>query len=1248
MQQVAPSFFELCREFGLAQTTAMKELLGAALAIQSHRDERKNQGAKQAADPDPIIVSRSTLLLAIANTDRDVHEALTPAGADSFALVLGLDASSAIGLARNAAPVEDITVQPTCRQALACYAELWGSQRPLDPIGLGHGIVTAPIDGALLDRMRSAAIDSAAASQSLGRIMGAAYLRDFAFWDVAERVVSRAIDLANRHIGTPDLRSSMLLIAYGQEGSRQDGSSAAFARRQLDRDGNFDDVAEAWLAASPRRASLLDRELRPLSSLMRTLLDDALELAGRTTVAAIAKGNPDAGPRISGLSLLGALLRIVRLGTPPSGAADFIATLFGTSSPEVIAGGMIDGILEWAAKESPSTRDDWRTFFAVGPNTSAPATSRSPYPDAPPTAALHCTEDIQGPDRLGITRHVDAFAMLMASRKLEPPLSIGLFGDWGSGKSFFMRKLRDRIDALAKVAAAANPKSRADTTPSTTSYHSSIVQIEFNAWHYVDTSLWASIVTHIFEQLHAHFTGGEGADERTHWEKLLEKLDEASDLQAEARDELENAKARLAEAQREQDSKQSSLTVAIGGIWAKLLETPELTAAMRELRQVLHGDELDGLRESLLRRREEGGQVLLQTKTFWRSMLQGAGSVRSLGLAVASALAVIALAAVAVYVWRDSDLVKQTAERLGAAIALLTGLSTWVGSIFRRSIGTMKKVGEVTDLVGEQLRQRPEHLATLRQAEVELSSASQAVKESENQLAEVRSQIEGFRPSQRLHSFLADRAASTDYRKHLGLPALIRRDFDRLNRLMRQTFTLEASAAVLAELTAGRVAPAINDQVRKLPDLEFESKEITLTGDAPAQPAVTQSAAPRVEPKPDHSGWIIEDADETRRLDVTRKPGPGGDLLECSLLYRPRIDRIVLYIDDLDRCPPDRVVQVLQAIHLLLTFPLFVVVVGVDARWVSRSLRRQYRELWHDAPESGQRSATPHDYLEKIFQVPFWLRPMNVTSTEDYLDALVGAPRSSPEAEPAVTAPTTGTTTDTGNDADSSGLSSRSVRNTDDDRRAATARDDAGTENAADREPVEPKTDASAAMTTTSVELTPPQLELGDAERLVMRRLAAIHGRSPRAVKRLVNIYFLIRAGLGDQSHIDAYVAGKEHETVLFLLSVIVGAPFAALTFCQLITERPDSEGLADFAHALASELHTTAPEGFDHATGIETDARPTGTSTRTEADGRPRTLAHEIDALRDQLIALDGLRVTVASMKRWLDEVRRFSFRVG
>ena len=56
----------------------------------------------------------------------------------------------------------------------------------------------------------------------------------------------------------------------------------------------------------------------------------------------------------------------------------------------------------------------------------------------------------------------------------------------------------------------------------------------------------------------------------------------------------------------------------------------------------------------------------------------------------------------------------------------------------------------------------------------------------------------------------------------------------------------------------------------------------------------------------------------------------------------PDVDRIVLYVDDLDRCPADRVVEVLEAVHLLLALDLFVVVVGVDPRWLLGSLEHHF------------------------------------------------------------------------------------------------------------------------------------------------------------------------------------------------------------------------------------------------------------------------------------------------------------------
>ena len=53
-------------------------------------------------------------------------------------------------------------------------------------------------------------------------------------------------------------------------------------------------------------------------------------------------------------------------------------------------------------------------------------------------------------DLLNIDREVEAFSRLVAARATDTPLSIGVLGAWGSGKSFFMRRVRDRVARLAE------------------------------------------------------------------------------------------------------------------------------------------------------------------------------------------------------------------------------------------------------------------------------------------------------------------------------------------------------------------------------------------------------------------------------------------------------------------------------------------------------------------------------------------------------------------------------------------------------------------------------------------------------------------------------------------------------------------------------------------------------------------------------------------------------------------------------
>jgi hypothetical protein len=113
------------------------------------------------------------------------------------------------------------------------------------------------------------------------------------------------------------------------------------------------------------------------------------------------------------------------------------------------------------------------------------------------------------------------------------------------------------------------------------------------------------------------------------------------------------------------------------------------------------------------------------------------------------------------------------------------------------------------------------------------------------------------------------------------------------------------------------------------------------------------------------------------------------------------IERIILYIDDLDRCPPKRVVEVLQAVHLILAFDLFVVVVAVDARWLERSLNESYNPVRdtrdnHEFQETGHRFSA-HNYLEKIFQIPFSLPVMEKSGYHQLVADMIATPKKQAE-----------------------------------------------------------------------------------------------------------------------------------------------------------------------------------------------------------------------------------------------------------
>ena len=255
--------------------------------------------------------------------------------------------------------------------------------------------------------------------------------------------------------------------------------------------------------------------------------------------------------------------------------------------------------------------------------------------------------------------------------------------------------------------------------------------------------------------------------------------------------------------------------------------------------------------------------------------------------------------------------------------------------------------------------------------------------------------------------------------------------------------------------------------------------------------------------------------------DTSGKPGHSAyQGIQSDISARSRL---------LKRCTPSKVATVLQAVHLLLAFPLFVVVVGVDSRWVGRALRKQYPELL-----AGE-DVEPRDYLEKIFQVPFWLDRMDRSKTTRMLRGITGA---------GATSKTNGTV--------------QSIPPANSESPPIPNESDGPPDQNAPEPPVGPDVRAQIAR---SRELNPRGLGIEAHELAAMERLSELLGRSPRSLKRFVNVYRLMKVRAPDPLDFsDPDRADADYLVVLLLLAEMIGRPDEARALFNWIRQTTDTE----------------------------------------------------------------------------------------
>jgi formylglycine-generating enzyme required for sulfatase activity len=95
--------------------------------------------------------------------------------------------------------------------------------------------------------------------------------------------------------------------------------------------------------------------------------------------------------------------------------------------------------------------------------------------------------------------------------------------------------------------------------------------------------------------------------------------------------------------------------------------------------------------------------------------------------------------------------------------------------------------------------------------------------------------------------------------------------------------------------------------------------------------------------------------------------------------------RLVVFVDDLDRCLPERVIELLEDLKLVLSVPRCVFVIGADRELIQRGIQVVYQTL-HLTSQEG--AGTEKDYLEKIVQLQFNLPPANRSQIANLVSGL--------------------------------------------------------------------------------------------------------------------------------------------------------------------------------------------------------------------------------------------------------------------
>lgn len=102
-----------------------------------------------------------------------------------------------------------------------------------------------------------------------------------------------------------------------------------------------------------------------------------------------------------------------------------------------------------------------------------------------------------------------------------------------------------------------------------------------------------------------------------------------------------------------------------------------------------------------------------------------------------------------------------------------------------------------------------------------------------------------------------------------------------------------------------------------------------------------------------------------------------------KILDESKIEHLVIFVDELDRCTPDTILDIFAAMRLFLFVEKTSFIIGADSRLIDYAIKSRYQNI------PGNDLDISKEYLEKLIQYPVTIPKLDELELERYLTCLL-------------------------------------------------------------------------------------------------------------------------------------------------------------------------------------------------------------------------------------------------------------------